>query len=155
MKIRALVLLATFSTRALAADPLVQSIPPGDDKIVVVRQGEKVPFTGQLYDGATALRWANWLQQYRQLVVLNHEHDQQVCQAKLDFDATFLASETKKATTIERDLKDRLVASERARAAAQYEIDHPAWYRSIWFGAAVGIVTTLGVSYVAVQALKK
>jgi hypothetical protein len=153
MKIRALVLALTLTTRALAEEPVVEAIPPGDDKIVVVREGDKAPFTGQLFDGPTALRWANWLQQYRHILRLTVEHDQKVCQVKLNYDAEVLTIEKKRAAATEQDLRDRLVKSETARADAEYRAEHPAWYRTVWFGVGVGVVGTVAVTYAAAQAL--
>jgi hypothetical protein len=153
MKIRALVLLLTFTTKVLAEEPVIEAIPPGDDKIVVVREGDKAPFTGQLFDGPTALRWANWLQQYRHILRLTIERDQKVCQVKLDYDAEVLAIEKRRAAATEQDLRERLVKSETGRADAEYRVEHPPFYRTVWFGVGIGVVGTVAVTYVAAQAL--
>jgi len=142
-------------SRMAVAEPLVQSIPSGDDKIVVVREGDKAPFTGQLFDGPTALRWANWLQQYQTLLPATIERDQKVCSAKVEYGGKVLVIEKERAAALERDLRDRLVKAEQERGKALYEAQNPSWYRTVWFGAGVGIVTTLAITYVSVQASKQ
>jgi hypothetical protein len=145
-------LVLTLTTRALADPvPQVSTTPAGDDRIVVVREGDRVPFTGQLFDGPTALRWANWLEQYRQLLPTTHQHDEQVCQIKLNYDAKVLTVEQQRAKAVEQDLKQRLAGSEKQRAAAEYEAQNPAWYRTVWFGAGVGVVATIAIAAVVVR----
>lgn len=140
--------------RLALADPLtVEAVPPGDDKIVVVHEGDKAPFTGQLFDQPTALRWANWMQQYRALLKVTVDHDTQVCDAKLLYDSTVMGAEKVKTDGIEADLRDRLTKSDQARATAQYQLDHPPWYTSVWFGVGVGVVGTLAVTYAAAKVL--
>jgi hypothetical protein len=152
VKYRAAVALLLMARTALA-DPPVQAIPPGDDKIVVVHEGEKVPFTGQLYDNSTALRWGNWLQQYKVILALTTARDQQVCQAKLDFDTKTTAIEKLRTDGIEKDLRARLTQSEQQRLQLQQQIDHPPFYREFWFQAGVGVVVTLGATYAAAKVL--
>lgn len=156
MKARVALLVLTITGKAFADPPVptVETVPPGDDHIVVVRAGEKVPFTGQLFDGDTALRWANWLEQYRHLVPTIIEHDQKVCSIKLEYDASILKTEKDKAAAIERDLKERLLKSEKARAQAEYEAQNPPWYRSVWFGVGVGAVSTIAITYAVVHTTK-
>lgn len=48
-------------------------VPAGADRIVVVREDAVVPFTGQLFDQATALRWANRTVRYRTRIRLLEE----------------------------------------------------------------------------------
>lgn len=147
----ALVLLVPH--RALA-EPTLQSIPPGDDKIVVVREGDKAPFTGQLFDNATALRWANWLQQYKAMMPLLEQRDDKVCHAKLEYSDIVLKLEQKKSEAIEKDLRVRLVVAEKARVKAEHDAAHPAWYATPWFGFGVGIVTTVAITYTTVKVTK-
>jgi hypothetical protein len=154
MKTRALLTIVLMS-RIAAADPLVQAIPLGDDKIVVVREGDKAPFTGQLFDGATALRWANWLQQYQTLLPATIEREQKICSAKVEYGDKVLKAEKERAAGVEQDLRKRLVSSEKELAQARYDEQNPSWYRTVWFGAGVGIATTLAVTYVAVQTTAK
>lgn len=48
-------------------------VPPGADRIVVAREGVAAPFTGQLFDQATALRWGNRIVRYRMRIRLLEE----------------------------------------------------------------------------------
>jgi len=135
-------------SRMAVAEPLVQSIPSGDDKIVVVREGDKAPFTGQLFDGATALRWANWLQQYQTLLPATIERDQKVCSAKVEYGGKALVIEKERAAVVEQDLRKRLLSSEKERVQAIYELQNPSWYRTVWFGVAIGATSVLATVYV-------
>jgi hypothetical protein len=152
MKLHAIIALVLIPRLALA-DPTVQAIPPGDDKIVAVHEGDKVPFTGQLFDSATALRWNNWLQQYKALLQLQTTRDQQVCKAQTDFDTKVASIEKTRTDGIEKDLRTRLQASEQQRLSLQQQIDHPPFYREFWFQAGVGVLVTLGATYAAAKVL--
>jgi hypothetical protein len=59
--ILALILLAP----AARAQNAIEPIPAGDDVIVSLQHGEKAPWKGQLFSPDTALRWGNYLSQYR------------------------------------------------------------------------------------------
>ena len=60
-----LLLIALTPSRTLASESGIVDIPPGDDVIVPITKGSISPITGQVFESATSLRWANWLQQYR------------------------------------------------------------------------------------------
>lgn len=154
MKLKPIFALLLVS-RLAAADPIVQTIPPGSDKIVVVREGDRAPFTGQLFDSPTALRWANWLQQYQTMLTATVEHDQKVCAAKVEYGSKLLTIEKERAAALEQDLRARLVTSEKARAQALYEAQNPSWYRTVWFGAGVATVTLLVTTVVVSSTLTK
>ncbi len=153
MKLRVAVALVLLPRLAFADPPAIQSIPPGDDKIVVVHEGEKVPFSGQLFDPATALRWGNWLQQYKAAMAIVATHEQQVCKANLDYDTKVAEIEKTRSDGIEKDLRKRLLDSEQARVNLQQQIDHPPFYREFWFQAGVGVLVTLGATYAAAKVL--
>lgn len=153
MKLRAVVALVLLPRLAFADPPTIQSIPPGDDKIVVVHEGEKAPFSGQLFDSATALRWGNWLEQYKAALSIEVARDQQICKANLDFDTKVAAIEKTRTDGIEKDLRKRLLDSEQARVKLQDQIDHPPFYKEFWFQASVGVVVTLGATYAAAKVL--
>jgi hypothetical protein len=150
---RAFLAIVLIPKLAFADPPAVEAVPPGDDQIVVVHAGDKAPFTGQLFDQPTALRWANWMQQYRTLLKVTVDHDTQVCDAKLLYDSTVMTAEKVKTDGVEKDLRDRLTKTDAARAQAQYDADHPTWYKSVWFGVGVGVVGTLAVTYAASRVL--
>jgi len=106
---------------ASAQTPPIQTIPAGDDKIEPVHKGQPAPFDGQLYDSMTALRWANWLQQYKYRLVWDVEKSQSVCSVEKRYRDELLKAEETRATTVEKDLRERLARSEQARLKAEEE----------------------------------
>lgn len=123
--------------RADGAD--VVNIPAGEDKIVPMRKGEPSPMEGQLFDNDTALRWANWLVQYKTLLKHNVELQQKLCSIDLNLSSQRLVIEQEKNKKIIPDLETKL-------AAAKEEVDHPAFYKTFWFGATMGAtITAIGV----------
>jgi hypothetical protein len=107
--------------------------------------GEKVPFDGQLFDPQTALRWANWLQQYKLRLKQDVTYEQKVCEAKLSYSDKVLKVEEELSKEVKQDLRGRLMRSEKARLVAEEETRNPPWYRSVWFGIAVGTVGTISI----------
>src|SRR5574343_718010 len=63
-RVLCLSLMAVLTT-STAKGQDVKDIPPGSDRVVPIKEGDKAPFSGQLFDNPTALRWANWVDQYR------------------------------------------------------------------------------------------
>lgn len=139
-------LLAVNEARADETD--VVNIPAGDDKIVPMRKNEPAPFEGQLFDNDTALRWANWLVQYKQLVKSNAALQRRLCEIDVNLANRKLEIEQEKNNKIVPDLEKKL-------AAAKDEVDHPPFYRTFWFGATIGLATAslaaVGVAVVASQ----
>lgn len=125
----ATMLLAVNDARADGAD--VVNIPAGADKIIPMRKGEAAPIEGQLFDNDTALRWANWLVQYKQLVKRNAELQNRLCQIDVNLANEKLVIEQEKNKKIIPDLENKL-------AAAKEAADHPAFYKTAPFGLAVG-----------------
>jgi hypothetical protein len=144
----ALILILLLVSRVAHAGE-VQTIPPGDDVIVVVHKGDPAPFTGQLFDNATSVRWALWLQQYKQLLDLHDAHAKAVCQADLDHERALQAIDAQQAQTVRDDLKKRLGESEQRRA----ELENPSWYQSPIFYFAVGAVTAVGLGVLGAHVL--
>ena len=139
------VLSALLPQLALAQDlPKVQPIPPGDDKIVVVRVGDKAPFTGQLFDDPTALRWANYLQQYQYRLKTDVELQRRTDQAEIDYGQKLLVAERARYQEVTADYQKRL-ADEIARGAS------PPFYQSMWFGVVVGVAGTALAVFAAAQ----
>lgn len=126
----------------------VAAVPPGQDQIVPVRKGEVVPFDGQLFDNNTSLRWANWLVQYKNLVKTNHTLDQQVCAADTKLADTKYELLQKQYDAVTKDLQDKL-------NKAQTEAASPPWYRTVGFGIAVGVVSSLAVVGITAYAVHK
>lgn len=139
---RAAFLLTFLLALPVSAQELkLESIPPGESRITVLREGEPAPYGGQLFDDATALRWANWLRQSKLVY-------------RLDLDAEQRSSE------LDRQLSDRKLALEREqynRVVTEYseklkkaeeDSRNPPWYRTVEFGAAMGgaAVLVVGIS---------
>ena len=139
MHVRTLLVAFLISSTALA-DPPVQANPPGDDVITVVKKGEAAPYTGQLFDQPTALRWANWLQQYRLRLDLDVRREKDLCLQQVQYEVTLRDSERDRGRKVESDLMLRLERSEKARLHAEEEARNPPWYRAPLFNIGLGFV---------------
>ncbi len=127
------VLLTLLPLRAFADPPPVVDVPPGEDRIEVVKKGDPAPYTGQLFDQATALRWANWLQQYKVRLALDLELQRKTMQADVDYQ--------KKLVAIGEEKYTRAVgALETENKALKLELANPPFYKTTWFGVIVGAV---------------
>lgn len=124
-----------------AQTPPVETIPAGDDRIVPMSKGQAAPFEGQLFEPATALRWANWLQQYKLRLKVDVEREQKMCAVQLDFSGEKLRIEREKWQTITEDYRKRLLESEKARAASEELRLHPPFFESPVFYYGLGVVT--------------
>lgn len=130
------------------ADDEIKTIPPGDDRIVVVKEGDKAPFTVQLFDNNTALRWGNWLEQYRYRLRVDLEVERK--KAELD-NAGWRERyrlQQEQYTTVTKDLEERLKKAEGA-------LSSPPWYQSPWFGFSAGVLVTGLTVGIASYALHK
>jgi hypothetical protein len=157
-----LLLLVLLPSVALAQEPIspdppssppVEAIPPGDDVIVPLPKGHVAPFGGQLYDPLTALRWANWLQQYKYRLKWDVEKEQKVCTVEKKYRDDLLKAEETRALKVEADLVERLGRSEQARLNAEEEARNPPWYSTTAFGVVIGAVATAAVFGIAVAAI--
>lgn len=128
-----------------ADEPKVQDIPPGDDKIVVVREGDKAPFTGQLFDQATALRWANWLQQYRLRLQADTTLQQRINQADAQLCADQKTAAQEKYKFVTGEYQSQVQQRDVKISELETKLDHPPFYRTVWFGALLGVVLTGGL----------
>lgn len=148
------VLLLTSVVSAQAA-PVVVTYPPGDDKIVVVHKGDAAPFTGQLYDDQTALRWAIWLQQYKGRYALDLKAEQDTCAVEQEHSAQVSKIDSDRDAAVNADLTKRLQASEAASAKLQDSLNHPSFFKdpNFWFG--VGVITSLVTVLVTAAAIHK
>lgn len=136
--------LLLFAGSAHAQD--VTSIPPGPDTIIPIKKGTPAPMDGQLFDDPTALRWGNWLMQYKSLVKNNKELDQQVCSAQVDLQATKLKNLQTQYDTVTADLQKKLDAAQAAEA-------NPPFYKTFTFGLGVGVIGTIAVVALAAYAV--
>jgi hypothetical protein len=142
------------SSSAFAQTPPIQTIPSGNDKIVSLQLGQPAPFSGQLFDPPTALRWANWLQQYKYRLEFDTKLVGQQCVVETGYRDRLLEIEKARAAVVEKDLQARLLLADQARANAEKEAANPAWYRTVWFGAGIGIATGLIFTSMSIWAIK-
>ena len=131
----------------------VETIPLGKDKITSVRKGALVPYDGQLFDIDTAIRWGFWLQQYKYRLEADTKKYQQLCRVEMNFRDKKLTIERERNKTVEKDLRNRLLRSEKARLAAEEEARNPPWYSTPTFGVVLGAVATAAVFGIAVAAI--
>lgn len=152
-----LVLALLFPRAAWAGDEYtrVSDVPPGEDHIESVSSGDKAPFAGQLFDSATALRWANWLSQYR----LKLKQLEVLMQARAEIDQKFhaqqvqilTASHANEVAWYRAQLQLQTAETERLKV----ELQNPPFYKTTWFGFAAGVVAvslSIGVGAVIVGA---
>jgi hypothetical protein len=157
MNFRALIVALLLPSIAFAEGPLptanVTTYPPGEDVINVVKKGEPAPYTGQLFDDKTALRWAVWLQQYKTLYGLDMQAQKASCDVKVAHEEELRRIDAERNTKSEADLRQRLLASETARAKAEETLRNPPFWKEpgFWYGA--GVVTSVAavVAVVAAQ----
>ena len=117
----------------------VVNVPAGNDVIVPVRKGEPAPVDGQIFDNDTALRWANWLVQYKTLLKTKIELQKKLCAIDTDLAQQKLAIEEEKNQKVVTDLETKL-------QKAQTEAADPPFYRTFWFGATMGVVGTVALT---------
>ena len=142
MRTCAVVILLTLLPGIARAEPPVPApltpIPPGPDVITPLTKGQQAPHDGQLFDQATSLRWANFLQQCNARLRLDVTYQYKMDQADLVLAQTQLAAERDQYLVVTEDLRKRLTT-------AQEEAASPPFYRTVWFGVVVGVVATVGV----------
>jgi hypothetical protein len=134
------------SQTALADPPVIQTIPEGEDRITPLKQGQAAPYSGQLYDAATSLRWANWLTQQRVALRIEADyHDQLRKAADQAWREKLTAAETRYLTVTRLDQ-----ATIAGLQGTVIKLENPPFYQTVWFGVAMGVaVTGLGVLAVA------
>lgn len=149
-----LVLAQQPAPRPTVNHPPVESVPPGDDNIAPLKKGQPAPFDGQLFDVDTAIRWGNWLQQYRYRLVWDVELEQKLCVEEKTYRDDLLKIEKERAGKTEEALQKALTTSEQKRLEAEEEVRDPPWYSTPGFGAAVGAAVAVGAMAVAIWALE-
>jgi len=129
------------------AESKVKDIPPGDGKIVPLKAGDKAPFSGQLFDQATALRWANWLLQYEIKSELDEDLYKNLSSSSDELWKKKLEVEKEKYDTVTKDYQNTISVLNGKIADLEYEVRNPPWYKSVWFGFLTGcLVTTAAVA---------
>ena len=153
MNLRVLFGLLLLPLCAAAQSPPVQEIPPGEDEIVPVAKGQQAPFAGQLFSPDTALRWANWLQQYKYRLEWDVTREQKLCVEEKNYRDKLLVIEKERSKKVEDDLVERLRKTEQARIDAESAAE-PAWYSTVEFGIVVGTAITAGAFALSIWALE-
>ena len=144
----ALTVVAPVAPVATKAPP-IDVIPEGPDRIVAIEAGEVAPFSGQLFDPPTALRWANWLRQYSLRLRLSAEFEREARAIRQAYTADLLRIERERGARAEAALEESL----RQREAELDRALNPPWYSSTWFGVTMGVTGTLAVTALAAWAV--
>lgn len=138
-----LLVVLLLQSKSALGEPL-KDIPPGSDKITPLHEGDKAPYSGQLFDNPTALRWANWLEQYRIRTTLDLELVKKQCAADVD---ALQARHQVVQGILERQIGQQALVIQQQRQ--QLEAPRP-FYTTWWFGAVIGtVVTATGVGLLA------
>jgi len=142
MRKTAIALLLVMIPSAAHADPTVATplipVPSGPDVISVVKKGEPAPYDGQLFDQATAIRWANFLQQANTRLRLDPMYQYQVDKVEIDALKQVVALEQNKYKKVTDELETRLTD-------AQKEATNPPFYKTASFGFGMGVLATVVV----------
>lgn len=145
-----LLCLVLTSTFLVHAEESIQTIPPGEDKITSVKKGEAAPYDGQLFDNYTALRWGNWLLQYKLRLQLDADYQKKVAQADADLAKKKLEIAEEKYKTVTLDYQKQVAE----RDAKIVKLEDTPWFKSVWFGVVCGVVltgTTVGLGVYAAK----
>lgn len=132
----------------------LSSIPAGEDHIVSVTKGAPAPFSGQLFSNETALRWGNWLEQYRLQVPMLLQTQERVCFTEIKYRDDVLRVKEDAAAIIQDDMMERLERLEERNTELQTQLNKgPEWYRSRTFGIVIGAVGALGFTALSIWAI--
>jgi hypothetical protein len=114
------------------------AVPPGNDIIEVLKTGQVAPHDGQLFDNATSIRWGNYLQQCQSRLKLDPLYQYKLDQADLVAAQKTEALQAQEYTRVTTDLQTKLTAAQVAEAS-------PPFYKTFWFGMAIGIIASIAV----------
>jgi len=132
----------------------IPPVPPGDDIIRPLQKGAPAPFAGQLFSPETALRWGNWLTQYRYRLTIDVKRERALCAIEQEHSKELLRIEKQRALAVESSLTEHLRSSEVKRQALEERLRNPPWYQSIELGMVIGAVSTVAVLAVSIWALE-
>ena len=147
-------LLALVMIPSVAVAQPIESIPPGEDVIVPIKKGLPSPIAGQVFSAETALRWANWIQQYRARLALDVQKEKDVCKVETTHRDSLLVIERTRSSSVEKDLQARLLRAEEARLKAEEALRSPPFYKTTEFGMIMGAVLMTGVFALSVWAVE-
>jgi len=154
----AVVVLVLSPRLALAEAPPIQPIPPGEDKIAQIKKGDPAPYDGQLFSNDTALRWGNWLLQYKLRLQQDVDYQKKILGADVQLWQHKYELSEEKYKTVVVDYQKRLSESDALARKYQDEVNNPSWYRSPVFGFAMGVVFTgvcVGAGFLAFHSASK
>jgi len=137
LQIALALILATSTVHAqvpFTAQP-IETIPSGEDVIVPLKPGDPVPFPGQLFANPTALRWSNWLRQYKFRLQADTELQKSLGETQVQLWQEKYKLQQHQYDAVTADLMVRL-------RTAENEVSSPPWYRTVWFGVTLGVVST-------------
>ncbi len=140
-KLLAIFLVCSYSQLSLAQP---KDIPPGEDKIVPLKQGEPSPFSGQLFENNTALRWAYWLAQYKFLLRSQTELEKKKAELEIN-------SYKDRLNLVESSYRLQITGLQ--TQLTQATAPRP-WYQSPWFFLALGASLTAGAFTTGILLLK-
>jgi len=139
---RTLIFLLVFPSFVLAQTP-IKTVPEGEDKITPLPKGERAPYSGQLFSPDTALRWGNWIQQYRLRLKWESEYQKRTCDAEKSFLNKKLKLKEQAHDELMKDLRGRVIRLEQMNVKLKYELENPAWYNTRTFGVVLGVASTV------------
>lgn len=143
-----LLLVLSLSSSAMAQEykpaPLVP-IPPGDDLILSLKQGEPAPFSGQLFDSKTAVRWANFLEQAKLRLKIDVEAERKKAELGQQAFDQKLELERKRYELVTTDYERRL---------AQMQAP-PSWYEKPAVVFFAGALSAGALVFIAAYALNQ
>jgi len=122
----------------------VEAIPPGEDRIELVLEGKPAPYTGQLFDNETAMRWANWLVQYKYRLQLDVQEQQSICAVRTE--------SLRKEILVEQDKYAKVAEAYDQKLAEVAEAAETSWYETPWIGFVSGVVLTTAAAGVIIWA---
>lgn len=149
MRYLVLLVFLLSSSIAYGQSPPIETIPPGEDVITPLHKGDAAPYSGQLFDIDTSIRWGNWLQQYKYRLEWDVTKVEKTCKVQENYYKDLLQIEKDRAKKVEVDLTDRLKKAEEERIQAE---DTP-WYNTTEFGVVLGVVSTSLIFGIAVAAI--
>lgn len=127
----------------------LQPIPPGDDQILFLQMGQPAPYDGQLFDNPTAMRWGNWLRQWKLRYEIDMKEQAQLCTNDKNLAQYKLELEQQKYNQVVATY-----AAEVTRLNTQLSQPTP-WYKTQTFGIGIGVASTLVLTGVVVYGVSQ
>jgi hypothetical protein len=100
------------------------------------------PFDGQFFDNNTALRWGNWLSQYKFRLKLDVDYQKKLGDADVELWKKKYDLEENRYMVVTGDYQKQVAKLENDMAKYKDEALNPPWYRTTTFGFILGVVAT-------------